>query len=469
VLVSKFDYNKEPIFKKLKKIRNKIGPDTPLYKADNIQLILKCDLIERTAIVYLNNEFCEKINLNGNNLEYLVKITNFGNTRVFLKKMQVSNNKGEVFFEDAVTFKFPYKTVSRIVFFFGLAMLSLFLFAEEGFLIRFLCLIAIILITEAYLRTTEKDNPYLNTHVMKAYWNVEKTTNLFGNYNNTDTIEICNLWRKEYPIAKPKDSLRIICLGSSPVEGVNVSSYYDLFTSVLEKNISENGKRRCEVINAGITGYDINIGRDVIYFSDVLIKLDPDLVIIYGIWGEDAGDIDLYKRMKKLLQDHSSWIINQRMLRMALEFKHPVKEIVYLYNLLSESYLFMGIEYVRGKIITSMPFIVKSAKPDFLGKREFSFKKILKLCKKRNIKILLMPQYDFIKNSVDKNTLKKMQEIQKLNNNVFCLNMEEAFLRNKEYILSFDSSHITEYGYKVIAEELYRKLINDGLISGYSN
>ena len=82
---------------------------------------------------------------------------------------------------------------------------------------------------------------------------------------------------KEYTVEKPKDTFRIITLGDSFTFGLYVptkDNYSKKFESLLNKNCV---KKRYEVINLGVYGYDILYSLE--RFRIRGIKYDPDLII----------------------------------------------------------------------------------------------------------------------------------------------------------------------------------------------
>lgn len=470
VRISKFDYGSLAIYRKMRPIFSEDCPGYPHYRLNDVRVELKCDLDNNTAEVYLNDIFCEDLALEGGSLSYLVSLYDQVNTRVFLKKMRVSDDQGRTYYIADNTRIFPYKEVSLAIFVLGLAVLLWLFSANRGLFLRLAIIIAVLFFAECYLRLTEKHNPYLNIHVAKTDWDVENFTNLFGRYDNVRQIEIRNQWHRIYPIDKPKGTVRILCLGSSPVEGAGVNSEDVLFTTVLENKLNAGSKIKYEVINAGVTGYTLNGVKLAVYFSDALIKLSPDLVLVYDDYFSfneaENADLQLYKRMRKIIGENSDWITDQRMLRMALEFKYPVKWLVLLYDKLCESYLFMSFEYLRNQLTKPhfSPEGSSSMEPDNEA-LNCSFEKILGLCKRKNIKILLVPQYNFIKHKNNASTLRIMSEIRDKNKNVYMLDMAEAFSQKRNSYLSSDFAHMSEYGHELLAYNIYSTLKTEGLIS----
>lgn len=436
----------------------------PILK--KIDILLACDLIEKTANIYINNNFYEKILLDGKQINYFVSLNSTSNITT-LKKIQIYSKNGDILFSGNYAFLFFYKTISQILFSLGLAVFCAFLFLERRIVIKFVYLISILFLFEIFLRTTEADNPNFNIRKMEARWDFEKTTNLFGKYNNPASIEISDGDRapKIYSTAKPANTIRIICLGSSPLIGVGIQNKINnIFPDILEKKINSEGKKQCRVINRYLANSTINSVEQNIYLRDALLKLNPDIIIIYGILGDtklEKADEILYKKARKLLEEHPDWIRNSRLLYMALEFKNPIKEVVYLYNFLYKSYLFMGIENIRKRVFNKLFYADEELSGEI---SEFSFKKTLSLCKERNLKIFLIPQFDFVNFESDPNTKIKMGEIIKENKGIYYLDLQDAFAMNRNFLLAYDRSHPSEYGHMVIAEEIYRRLIKEGLI-----
>src|SRR5256885_1238979 len=84
----------------------------------------------------------------------------------------------------------------------------------------------------------------------------------------------------EFEDAKPAGIHRIFAVGDSCTFG---GDWDDSYSAILERMLNA-GRRRFEVINAGIEGYDSEfaLGR----IRDDILKYDPDLVTIYIGWND---------------------------------------------------------------------------------------------------------------------------------------------------------------------------------------
>jgi len=83
----------------------------------------------------------------------------------------------------------------------------------------------------------------------------------------------------EYDYAKPEDVFRILVLGDSFVQALQVNAE-DSFAKLLEAQLNERSDSsvRFEVINAGVTGYGTD--QELLFFSQEGYKYTPDLVML---------------------------------------------------------------------------------------------------------------------------------------------------------------------------------------------
>lgn len=77
-------------------------------------------------------------------------------------------------------------------------------------------------------------------------------------------------------VGKPKDTLRIIFLGDSFVQGHGVNEN-EAFTKILEEELNKTSSKPVEVINAGVLGYSPLL--EYLYLYKGGLALNPDLVM----------------------------------------------------------------------------------------------------------------------------------------------------------------------------------------------
>ncbi len=102
-------------------------------------------------------------------------------------------------------------------------------------------------------------------------WNLAEHTNLFGNY---DDAEVVNLRGGPMSMEKPAGVKRVLCLGSSSTWGPGLEP-----EQTYPQRLGRILGPRYEVGNAGWSGY--NSFQLAIYLEQVLLRLQPDLVIFY--------------------------------------------------------------------------------------------------------------------------------------------------------------------------------------------
>lgn len=465
--VSKIDY---------KDTAPRNSSDSPRLK--NLTLYLKCDLTEKTVAIHINNKLIEKFYLGTQAKLYDVNLTtNLKMEAIVLHKVEISDYNGKILFSANYRLLSFYKLISQIFIFFGALIFLALAYFEKRFFKKFLYFIIILSCFEGFLRIGEKYNQNFNNHYLNTKWKFATSTNLYGTYNNPKKIEIKDLYHsnlapKIYRIPKPENTGRIICIGSSPVAGWHLPDPGQYaFPVLLEKKINQKNRLRYEVINSAFVGEAyINDPEPNICLKEVLLKLDPDLILFYMCWSPPWIENSkkyllenhiLYDRAKKAVEENSSWIKNDRLLYAALEFKKPIKEIVYLYNFLCNSYLFMGLETSRKKIFNRLYSISSGPFPD---KPISYFDETLRLCRDRKIKILIVLPFHFLDLESESETKEEAMRIIEENPEIYYLDLEKALRANKDFFLAYDASHPTEYGHMIIAEEIFKKLTQMGLI-----
>ena len=92
---------------------------------------------------------------------------------------------------------------------------------------------------------------------------------------------------REYSLEKPPGTFRIVGIGDSNMFGWGVGEG-EPYLQILERRLNEmsGGRRRFEVLNFGVPGY--NAAIEVATFEHRALPFDPDLVVIHFI-GNDFG------------------------------------------------------------------------------------------------------------------------------------------------------------------------------------
>ena len=180
---------------------------------------------------------------------------------------------------------------------------------SKGTLLFFVYLILLIFALELNLRKFEKLPDYQPNVMFAVDFNedhphIHKESKIPGLIFELDS-NVDSMWQgvsirtnamglrdKEYSIKKPEGTFRIIGLGDSITFGASIDEE-DTFLNVLESKLNEGGRGKFEVLNAGISAY--NLIQYYILFKNKLIKYDPDLVLV-NFYQNDYIPINFLKR-----------------------------------------------------------------------------------------------------------------------------------------------------------------------------
>jgi lysophospholipase L1-like esterase len=99
----------------------------------------------------------------------------------------------------------------------------------------------------------------------------------------------------DHALAKPPGVYRIVVLGDSIAAGLHVDRNEDLFSPVLQKLLTERGKK-AEVINLAVSGY--NTQQEVELLKEKGLRYQPDLVLLaYSLSSREHIDGDILKTL----------------------------------------------------------------------------------------------------------------------------------------------------------------------------
>lgn len=126
-----------------------------------------------------------------------------------------------------------------------------------------------------------------------------------GQASETASINSLGFRGPEFQATKPKDVLRVICLGESSTFGYH-NSDTGTYPFLLQKLFQQNsGSLKVEVINAGFPYY--NTGSILSLLKKELLRYKPDLLTVYSAHN-DAGwplEVSALRRALLWIQQHS--------------------------------------------------------------------------------------------------------------------------------------------------------------------
>jgi lysophospholipase L1-like esterase len=114
----------------------------------------------------------------------------------------------------------------------------------------------------------------------------------FGELSSASSV-VVGTTRWELPA--PPGTFRVVCLGSSSTEGLGVEHRdRESWPGRLRALLAEGGHRDLEVINAGIIGASMT--QLTVYLEQVLLPLEPDLVVLYFGGNMDSEEAQRFYR-----------------------------------------------------------------------------------------------------------------------------------------------------------------------------
>jgi lysophospholipase L1-like esterase len=136
--------------------------------------------------------------------------------------------------------------------------------------------------TRYQLFETDKNIGWVHVPNAEADWEG------YGEYNVDIKINSLGLRDYEHTYAKPPGTFRILILGDSFTEGMQVD-LAQTFPPQLQACLAGRASRPVEVINAGKSAY--GPGEELLFFTHEGVKYQPDLVLTAIFPGNDIKDI----------------------------------------------------------------------------------------------------------------------------------------------------------------------------------
>jgi len=334
-----------------------------------------------------------------------------------------------------------------------------------NFLIFVVALIITLFVIEFILRTI--DFPKGAAAIRMYYWNykgqyLDLTPGFRGKAYNTDcSINKYGMRNVDFPLKKPRGTIRILGLGDSWTFGMWVkekNAYLRKLESILRR---ENPAQSMHVINAGICS--LNPEQTVkLVIDKKLMKFSPDIVMInIGPYCAESGIPDsifrknrFLVRAKEIYSDYFPYTYSFIKLRLERTrkfrlIKDDVSKEVSL-DLLKQAY---------------MKKLYKDDNPD-LRRLEQAIKDLDAIVRENNSRliVLILPILEDLKDYKYKYAHKKISLFCR-QNDIRYIDFLPEFLGKDERELwaSEDDHHPNKFGHQIIAEALYEFLISDNI------
>ncbi|MDP8222735.1 MAG: SGNH/GDSL hydrolase family protein [Candidatus Lernaella stagnicola] len=311
-------------------------------------------------------------------------------------------------------------------------------------------LIALLLVLLAVELVARRMVPHELAYVGdEKYWILAQHTNLYGQWDDAQLFRIENYTATARKKMWPQ---RVICLGSSSTYGAGLEKREEAFPGVLHEMFPD-----VEVINAGFGGY--NSYQLAIYFEEVLVRLNPDVLVFYYGGNEGYGFTTkrFYPRAKEVVAKMRDRGITDRS---SLEFAvlrgtaNPIA--LALYHLLdgSKAFLWWRDRVVTAGVTTEMvyrPMVPNDPRLRMKPTTEQIFTQLAALTAKRKITLLLVPEISSTLDHAGPPVWSVMQTLCR-QGKAQCVDPLVEQPRLDDTALFLDSSHLTVAGHRRLAE-----------------
>jgi len=261
---------------------------------------------------------------------------------------------------------------------------------------------------------------------------------------------------REVKIPKPKDIIRVNCLGSSTTQNyLTFNNAIYSYPLELEKILLKKFNNKIEVNNCGQGGY--NSADILVRFLLQILDTEPDYVILY----QGYADVRSYLS-ENFKSDYSHSRTNLLELYPKLKFSTSIPKMPFSFmNFLINHWFPYNVRQSLVEIIHTQPINLKLDPSKGLDVFERNLQYIIDICKTRNIKLILSTYcnflYDDVKNKEPFKTYKKItdKENEKIvmlskKNNLTIVDNANLIPMNEKYFV--DTIHFSHEGMIKLAQ-----------------
>lgn len=331
--------------------------------------------------------------------------------------------------------------------------------------------LAVFIIAEVGIRDTPLvRTPSLNRVDEKVAWDLDRRTNLFGQFDGAQTITLPHGDIVE--ITASSGVGRIIALGSSSTFGMGLSNSALAWPAQLAARLPPN---QYEVLNAGLGGY--NSYQAAVYLKEVLLRLRPQLVIFYygGNEGYGGSAKVFHRRAQEIIagvdcsgMSHAK-AVNRR--QAALRYGTSNRWLILAGANLDRSHLLMG--YRNGLLELKRRMLRPD--PHDAGRRAEllsrqpptavdTLRSMASSLEEIGATLVLTPELLFFPGHHRTAYWDTMAQVAESAPNAHLIDAMPVLEGNSKGRLFLDSSHLSPLGCRVLAEFLAAELTTQGLL-----
>jgi GDSL-like Lipase/Acylhydrolase family len=276
-------------------------------------------------------------------------------------------------------------------------------------------------------------------------------------------INSAGLRDREYPVAKPAATFRIVAIGDSFTFGAGVKqgeTYPKRLEAMLNERLGGKGTT-FEVLDAGVPGY--NTYQELIHLREVGLKFNPDLIVLgFTLSDAELGDFGLKDvKDRKWLIQLKEWMKNHLGLYGFLRMR--LKRLVDKYNT-----ALLDPDNIGGSAVIPLKLAAKGEKSVGWDLCRQSLEDLGAIARSRSCPILLVlfPFLDQLDNSYPFKAEHALVSRTAHENGIAVLDLLPDFTGLKPSLLwvTPTDSHPNARGHLIAAEAIYRALLTNTLV-----
>jgi hypothetical protein len=203
---------------------------------------------------------------------------------------------------------------------------------------------SIIIVLELFIQNSGVGNLSISENDRQNGQVLKKSTNII-NFNEGFYIGKTNkygYYGPDYDTIKSEGSLRIALIGDSYVEGHQVFDR-NHFRFLLEKNLNDSLNRKVEVLNFGMSGFNLN--DNYCYYNNFVKSFNPDLTFLF------LSDEDFTSKSNKNRRPIANYENNELKIdysfRKSKEFLYREKTSWFRGKSITLGYVFIMLQYLK--------------------------------------------------------------------------------------------------------------------------
>ena len=269
---------------------------------------------------------------------------------------------------------------------------------------------------------------------------------------------------------KQSGVFRVLFLGGSSTEGFMVAQEDTFVERARRMADSKFGKEKFEFINCALGGYTSY--QHLIYFREILLRLKPDLVILYFGHNDNQyfgsiRDWRYYELSRKILDKHACALSAVKtVLKYGLNGLNPV------YRFLAKSrvlgYLFFKFrdwdQYNKFKI-RLMRYVQRVPPAD----QAYVLEEFIALSQKHGFLLVFMPEVMRKDPNPNAQTLASYYNLMKAaakKYGVMFIDLAPFLWKYDNDIVFFDEVHLTPFGHSIVSDRIFKKIFLNFSLSG---